>query len=88
MIYSLIEVLFLLNLLRRFVLFRKRAGVLPTVLTRGDKEETIRNRLKVYRENTFPLIDYYEKKGKLVTIKGDEGTIDDVFAKVEKALKD
>ena len=53
-----------------------------------DKEETIRNRLKVYRENTFPLIDYYEKKGKLVTIKGDEGTIDDVFAKVEKALKD
>ena len=53
-----------------------------------DKEETIRNRLKVYRENTFPLIDYYGKKGKLVTIKGDEGTINDVFAKVEKALKD
>ncbi len=53
-----------------------------------DKEETIRNRLKVYRENTFPLIDYYSKKGKLVTIKGNEGTIDDVFANIEKALKD
>ena len=53
-----------------------------------DKEETIRNRLKVYRENTFPLIDYYGKKGKLVTIKGNEGTIDDVFANIEKALKD
>ena len=53
-----------------------------------DKEETIRNRLKVYRENTFPLIDYYSKKGKLVTIKGNEGTIDDVFTKIEKALKD
>ena len=53
-----------------------------------DKEETIRNRLKVYRENTFPLIDYYSKKGKLVTIKGNEGTIDDVFSNIEKALKD
>ena len=53
-----------------------------------DKEETIRNRLKVYRENTFPLIDYYSKKGKLVTIKGNEGTIDDVFANIKKALKD
>ncbi len=53
-----------------------------------DKEETIRNRLKVYRENTFPLIDYYQKKGKLVTIKGNEGTIDDVFSNIEKALKD
>lgn len=53
-----------------------------------DKEETIKNRLKVYRENTFPLIDYYEKKGKLVTINGNEGSINDVFTKVEKALKE
>ena len=52
-----------------------------------DKEETIKNRLKVYRENTFPLIDYYEKKGKLVTVKGDEGTIEDIFAKIEKVLQ-
>lgn len=52
-----------------------------------DKEETIKNRLKVYRENTFPLIDYYEKKGKLVTVKGDEGSIEDIFAKIEKVLQ-
>ena len=25
-----------------------------------DKEETVKNRLEVYRKNTFPLIEYYE----------------------------
>ena len=51
-----------------------------------DKEETVMNRLKVYRENTMPLIDYYEKKGTLVTIKG-VGSIDDIFKQVEKAVQ-
>jgi adenylate kinase len=51
-----------------------------------DTEETVRNRLKVYRENTFPLIEYYEKKGKLVTIEG-VGSINDIFSKVEKAIQ-
>jgi adenylate kinase len=52
-----------------------------------DTEATVRNRLKVYRESTLPLVDYYKKKGTLVTIKGDEGTIEDVYAHVLKALK-
>ncbi len=51
-----------------------------------DTEKTVKNRLEVYRKNTFPLIDYYKKKGKLVTIKGNDGTIEDVFKNVEKAL--
>jgi adenylate kinase len=51
-----------------------------------DKAETVQNRLRVYRENTFPLIAYYEKKGKLVTIMG-EGTIDEIFAKVKEAVQ-
>lgn len=51
-----------------------------------DKEETVMNRLKVYRENTMPLIDYYSKKGTLVTIKG-VGSIDDIFKKVEEAVQ-
>ena len=50
-----------------------------------DKEETVRNRLEVYRKNTFPLIDYYEKRGKLVTIPG-VGDINEIYAKVKKAL--
>ena len=51
-----------------------------------DKEETVRNRLKVYRENTMPLIDYYGGKGTLVTIKG-VGSIDDIFAQVKKVVE-
>ncbi|MGN1044422.1 MAG: adenylate kinase [Candidatus Methanomethylophilaceae archaeon] len=50
-----------------------------------DKEETVRNRLEVYRKNTFPLIDYYEKRGKLVTIPG-VGDISEIYAQVKKSL--
>jgi len=54
-------------------------------LRSDDREETVRNRLKVYRESTLPLIKYYEKKGNLVTIEG-VGSIDEIFAKVKKAV--
>jgi adenylate kinase len=37
-----------------------------------DTEETISNRLKVYHEQTEPLIEYYSKKGMLVTVKGKD----------------
>ena len=50
-----------------------------------DKEETVKNRLEVYRKNTFPLIDYYEKRGKLVTIPG-VGDISEIYAQVKKSL--
>jgi adenylate kinase len=35
-----------------------------------DKEETVRNRLKVYNESTKPLLDYYGKFGLLAEIDG------------------
>lgn len=50
-----------------------------------DTEKTVRERLKVYRDNTFPLIEYYEKKGKLVNVDG-EGDINDIFEDIKKAL--
>jgi adenylate kinase len=50
-----------------------------------DKEETVLNRLKVYREKTMPLIDYYEKKGTLRTVMGI-GSIDEIFEKVERTV--
>lgn len=37
-----------------------------------DNEATIRRRLEVYREQTAPLIAYYEGKGKLKTIDGNQ----------------
>jgi adenylate kinase len=36
-----------------------------------DKEETIRERLKVYEDQTAPLIDYYGRKGLLEEVSGD-----------------
>lgn len=36
-----------------------------------DKEETIEKRLKVYEDQTAPLIDYYKKKNILSEISGD-----------------
>ncbi len=50
-----------------------------------DNEETIRNRLQVYEQQTAPLIDYYERQGKLHRIDG-EGEIDAIFQAVSAVL--
>lgn len=50
-----------------------------------DKEETVRRRLGVYKEQTAPLVEYYRKKGKLVDIDGSAG-IDGVFDQMVKAI--
>jgi len=51
-----------------------------------DKLETVANRLKVYKNQTLPLIDYYKKKSILVAINGDE-PVDKVFAAIIAALE-
>ncbi len=50
-----------------------------------DNEETIGNRLEVYRENTEPLIEFYRNRGKLTTINA-EGEIDVVYERLLAAL--
>lgn len=52
-----------------------------------DTEETVGKRLKVYTEQTQPLIDYYTKKGKLKSVDGMQA-IDNVFADVCKVLNE
>jgi adenylate kinase len=37
-----------------------------------DTEETIKERLKVYFKQTMPLLEYYEKKGRLFRVNGDQ----------------
>ena len=44
------------------------------------------NRLKVYHDQTAPLIGYYEKKGLLRKVDGDQG-VDSTFEAIMKALK-
>ncbi len=50
-----------------------------------DNEETVRNRLKVYHEQTEPIIQFYEKKGVLHRIDG-MGSIDEIFERIVKLL--
>ena len=50
-----------------------------------DNEETISNRLDVYREQTEPLIEFYRKRGLLKTIDA-EGSIDEVYERLAAAL--
>ncbi len=50
-----------------------------------DKEETIRQRLKVYHDQTSPLIAYYGGKGSLREIDGS-GDIKKIFARIEQVL--
>jgi adenylate kinase len=51
-----------------------------------DTPETIRERLRVYREKTAPLADRYRKAGVLVTIDGHR-LIDVVAADVRAAVE-
>lgn len=50
-----------------------------------DKEETVRNRIKVYEEQTKPLVDYYEKKGIAQKIEGT-GKIDEIYGRIKEVL--
>lgn len=53
---------------------------------KDDSEETIRNRLKVYTEQTAPLIDYYRGKG-ILRVVNCQGTVEENFALVKRALE-
>lgn len=50
-----------------------------------DNVETVKKRLKVYREQTADLIDYYEKRGILKTINADRG-VDDIHDEIRESL--
>ena len=51
-----------------------------------DRPETIRERLRVYREKTEPLIGYYRKKDLVADVAG-VGTIPEITARVDNALR-
>ncbi|MEG2159528.1 MAG: adenylate kinase [Clostridia bacterium] len=52
------------------------------LITRSDdSEETVKNRIKVYEQNTFPLIEYYTRQGKVKLINANN-PIDKVYADI------
>lgn len=52
-----------------------------------DQPDTVKNRLKIYHEQTKPLENYYEKQGKLTVIQGDGKSIEETIDLVLKALE-
>ena len=57
----------------------------PLTQRADDNEKVVQSRLNIYREQTEPLVKYYEEKGILVPIEGI-GTPDEIFAKIKTAL--
>lgn len=51
-----------------------------------DNEDTIRTRMRVYTEQTAPLLDYYRRAGKLEQVDG-VGTLDEVSARIQDAIE-
>lgn len=50
-----------------------------------DTEDVIRERLRVYEENTAPLVSFYEERDILVRVDG-LGTVDEVTERIENGL--
>ncbi len=50
-----------------------------------DNPETIRERLRVYREKTEPLISWFERRGSLVNVDG-LGSVQDVARRIDESL--
>lgn len=48
-------------------------------------EAIIRNRFKVYNDETSPLANFYAQKGKFIAVKG-KGSIDEIFQNLCKAI--
>lgn len=72
----------LLDRLRNRIEETKARGEEPR---KDDNEETFKHRLKVYQEQTAPLIPYYEKQGKLAVLDG-MGSVEAVSAEIDAVL--
>lgn len=53
---------------------------------KDDQPETIANRLDVYRQQTVPILDYYEDRVEIDRVDGNQ-PIDDVTKAVERAVR-
>jgi adenylate kinase len=51
-----------------------------------DNEETVRTRMRVYDEQTRPLLDYYEEQGLLVEVNGNQA-IEAVQAELQNVIQ-
>ncbi|KZN25729.1 adenylate kinase [Haladaptatus sp. R4] len=52
-----------------------------------DTEETVRERLRVYHENTEPVIDHFDESGELIRIDGEQ-TPDEVWDDIRETIEE
>mgnify|MGYP001565489437 CR=1 FL=1 len=74
----------LVNRLKRRIEETRAAG---KPVRADDNEETFRKRQAVYRDQTAPLIPYYEKRGKLRKV-GGMGTVSEVASEIDAILEE
>jgi adenylate kinase len=66
-------------------LIERMAGRAKAEGRADDRPETVRERLRVYREKTEPLAAFYAERGILAGVDG-VGSVEDVAARVDEAL--
>jgi adenylate kinase len=52
-----------------------------------DQEHVVLERLRVYRELTEPLVEYYRSKGVMTEVAG-VGTVDEIFGRIDATVKE
>jgi adenylate kinase len=57
----------------------------PLIQRTDDREETVRERLRLYHENTVDLIPYYRKKGLLREVAG-QGDVEQIYCRILQAV--
>jgi len=83
------------ELMRHPILYSKETAKLTRcpfdgsklLIRKDDNPEAIKLRLREYRKNTLPLVDYFKKQGLKVKKINGEQSVADVFKNILKALK-
>lgn len=68
------------------LLIQRLAGRAQAEGRADDSPEAVRNRLRVYTDQTAPVIDFYRSCGKLICVYG-VGSVEDVLARVLAAIR-
>jgi adenylate kinase len=59
----------------------------PLVTRNDDRLEVIQPRLTAYQEQTRPVVDYYQRTGRLISVDGDS-SMDEVTAQIFRIIED
>lgn len=73
------------ELIGRIVERGRQAAAAGEPVRSDDTEEVARRRQEVYRQETAPLIEHYQRTGRLTEVDGT-GIMDEVYARIEQVI--